>query len=268
MTGHEMWDELAVGHALDALEPEDEQTFLRHLRGCDLCARTLDQMRAVGAQLGHAAEPAEPPPALREAIMAGIRESERPPIDVPDAVTRLAGRPASGRRRRTEAGAGSTRGGPATWTWLRVAAAVVAVVALATWNVLLRADNSVKSTAIATRNEFLRELTHPDATRVLLRGNDGAAATVVLRDGHVAMSEQGLEPTTAADTYVLWWADSTSSMKAVGAMEVSGGDLNVFVGIPASIDPKALRAFAISRENGKKPPLSPSAPLLLGEVSA
>ena len=38
---HERFEELAVGHALAALEPEDEQTFLLHLRGCAACERAV-----------------------------------------------------------------------------------------------------------------------------------------------------------------------------------------------------------------------------------
>ena len=36
---HEVFDELAVGWALHALEPEDEAVFAQHLPGCERCAR-------------------------------------------------------------------------------------------------------------------------------------------------------------------------------------------------------------------------------------
>jgi hypothetical protein len=35
---HQRYDELAVGWALHALEPEDEAAFARHLSGCARCA--------------------------------------------------------------------------------------------------------------------------------------------------------------------------------------------------------------------------------------
>jgi len=38
---HALYDQLAVGHALSALEPEDEQAFLAHLPGCAACERAL-----------------------------------------------------------------------------------------------------------------------------------------------------------------------------------------------------------------------------------
>ena len=50
--GHEAWDELAAGHALNALEPDDEQRFLAHLAGCRTCTATVDDFALVAAQLG------------------------------------------------------------------------------------------------------------------------------------------------------------------------------------------------------------------------
>ena len=36
---HERFEELAAGHALGALEPEDEQAFLAHVPACARCER-------------------------------------------------------------------------------------------------------------------------------------------------------------------------------------------------------------------------------------
>src|SRR6059058_2204250 len=56
---HERWDELAAAYALDALEPDEELEFTTHLRGCELCARGLDEHEFVAAQLGSLATGAD-----------------------------------------------------------------------------------------------------------------------------------------------------------------------------------------------------------------
>ena len=55
MSEHEHWEELAAGHALDALEPEETESFTAHLAGCARCQAVLDDHSFVAAQLGHLA---------------------------------------------------------------------------------------------------------------------------------------------------------------------------------------------------------------------
>jgi len=52
---HELYAELAVGHALSSLEPADEQVFLAHLPGCARCERDLVAHRETAAHLAYAA---------------------------------------------------------------------------------------------------------------------------------------------------------------------------------------------------------------------
>lgn len=69
---HESYEELVVGYALSALEPEQEQEFLRHLAGCARCEQSLARHRQTLAHLAYAVEPATPPPALLESIRLRI----------------------------------------------------------------------------------------------------------------------------------------------------------------------------------------------------
>ena len=68
---HDRFDELVAGHALSALEPEDEQLLLGHLPSCAACERALDVHRETLASLAYAVEP---PPPLPGAVWDGIRE--------------------------------------------------------------------------------------------------------------------------------------------------------------------------------------------------
>ncbi|MHB8451095.1 MAG: hypothetical protein ACYDAQ_11690 [Mycobacteriales bacterium] len=70
MSSHEAFEELAAGHALHALEPEDEQALLAHLPGCSTCQAALAEMQAVAAQLAGAVPDEAPPPELLARIRA------------------------------------------------------------------------------------------------------------------------------------------------------------------------------------------------------
>lgn len=75
---HEAYEELVVGYALSALEPEEEQEFLRHLGGCARCEQSLARHRQTLAHLAYAVEPATPPPALLEGIRQRIAAEGAP----------------------------------------------------------------------------------------------------------------------------------------------------------------------------------------------
>ena len=136
-------DELAVGWALHALEPEDEAVFAVHLPGCARCAATVAEttelMGAMARDLP-AAEPSEdaplPPAGGRRDDGAGAaaRPPRRQPVHVGPG------------RRDPGAGAGHRplgTGDRPAWRRLLpaalVAAAVAAIVGLGLWNVFLAA---------------------------------------------------------------------------------------------------------------------------------
>ena len=61
MSTHEEWEELAAGHALGALEPDDEQRFEAHRATCAECRRVLAETEAVMADLSYATDQVAPP---------------------------------------------------------------------------------------------------------------------------------------------------------------------------------------------------------------
>src|SRR4051812_23044323 len=82
---HEVFDELAVGWALHALEPEDETVFARHLPDCPRCARTVVETEEVMAALATDLPPAEPSADLRARLRASVERTEqvRPVVPPP-----------------------------------------------------------------------------------------------------------------------------------------------------------------------------------------
>jgi anti-sigma-K factor RskA/putative zinc finger protein len=74
--------DLVPAVALDAAEPSDRDKVDRHVRVCAACARQLDELRSTAALLGQAVPQAEPPPQLRErvlAVAAQTADGPRPP---------------------------------------------------------------------------------------------------------------------------------------------------------------------------------------------
>src|ERR671938_924415 len=82
---HQRWDELAVGWALHALEPEDEAVFAAHLPGCDRCARTVAETLEVMVSLAREVPSADPPPELRRRLRDAVGRTEQLPAPLPSA---------------------------------------------------------------------------------------------------------------------------------------------------------------------------------------
>jgi len=67
--------------ALDALEPAEAAAYRAHLdAGCVVCAAEVESLRGVGSALALDAEPAVPPAAVRERLLAGVAA---PPAELP-----------------------------------------------------------------------------------------------------------------------------------------------------------------------------------------
>jgi anti-sigma factor RsiW len=73
---------LAGVYALDALEPGGERDrFSHHLNRCPSCASEVRGFREVATTLAFAAA-AEPPPGLRERVMAAVARTRQLPPEV------------------------------------------------------------------------------------------------------------------------------------------------------------------------------------------
>jgi anti-sigma-K factor RskA len=71
--------DLAAAYALDALTPEERRSFEEHLRGCEACRAEVAELAETASALAYGAEPAEPPPRLRESILEAAR-AEQPNV--------------------------------------------------------------------------------------------------------------------------------------------------------------------------------------------
>jgi len=103
---HNRWSEDLAAFVLGALEREEAAAVERHLEGCARCQEEMRWLAPALQTLPESVERLEPPPQLRESLMAEVREDAR--------AARAPARPARTR----------------SWGWLLKPAAGFAVVAL------------------------------------------------------------------------------------------------------------------------------------------
>jgi anti-sigma-K factor RskA len=156
---------LAAPYALDALDDEEHADFEQHLATCEHCREEVAGLREAAANLAYGAEGPEPPPELRQRILAQARDERRN-------VTSL-----SARRR--------------LFAPLAAAAAVAAAVALGV---------GLWAATRPAADPFASVLTRPGAKIVPL-GDRGAVA--VAPDGEAALA-LGVDPAPRGKTYEAW----------------------------------------------------------------
>ena len=273
---HEVFDELAVGWALHALEPEDETFFARHLPDCPRCARTVAETEEVMAVLATDLPPAEPSEDLRARLRASVEHTEqvrRPPLVAPSPAEATV--PSRGRRHVDDPDAPVP---PARFASLRergwvlaAAAAVAGVVGLGIWNVSLSTARDRAQETAAEQRAVVEELLQPGA-RVVARMDDGSGpvATVVVHDGEVQVVNQALAVNDdTEETYVLWGLrDGDPTPEAIGTFDVVRPRLDVDAVGSARTGSDAYDTYAVSLEPGRQPPAAPSEVLASGQVTS
>ena len=252
---HARYEELAAGHALHALEPEDEQVFVAHLSGCARCERDLAEHEATLAHLAYAPDAAEPPPALLDGIRAGVLASGRgasfpeqvvAPVSLEDVRRR---RDASRMRRAA--------------TWVGVAAAGALVVSLGVRNTSLRQERDEQAAWSDRLASAVGQLRDPSTETVPLEGEGGAVGAVALmRGSDMSLVVDGLPVNEAGTTYVLWGESRYGDRRAVGAFDVDEPGLDVLEGMQVQASVSDVTRFMVTREKGEAPPPLPTLPVL------
>ncbi|MEP7055252.1 MAG: anti-sigma factor [Actinomycetota bacterium] len=260
MSAHSPWDELAVGLALGALEPEDEQTFLGHLSTCSECAQTVADIEAVSGQLAYAVPADDPPPALLKSIMKVVVESDRAASPLSSALPNLARLRAPLRRRTASAPAFRNP------SWLLRAAAFVLVIALAGWNYQLRLDNRVKDRSLSNAAKAAALLAEPGTSLVKLEGKGAENATVLINRDKGYLVVDNFKRNDAEDTiYVLWTQNRAGQMVGVDSFKIAhDGPSYVPVRKPLT---DTSGTFAVSKESGRVIPKTPSPTIVIGTAA-
>ena len=188
---------LSGAYAVDALDPAERMLFEQHLATCPDCRAEVDSLREAAATLPETTL-AEPPPGLRERLLADIATVRPlPPVVEPTSLPAEEGPahapaiPLESRRRRFR---------PAM-------AAAAAVVALIGGGIAL--DQSLNDDGGAQQPQLTaadRVLQDPDAQHVHKEFPGGATATVVSSEaeGKAVLVTSRMPPAPDGKVYELW----------------------------------------------------------------
>jgi len=256
---HQPFDELAVGHALSALEPEEESRFLAHAGGCTRCDRAVVEHQVVLAHLAHSAESVEPPPSLLEGIRAGIQADRDPGPDWRPRPTAAPERAADLPERRRR------RAVPVRRSHLLAGAAAVAalLLGLGGWNASLQRDNADQSSRLDSITSAVRALENPATRTVRLTSPKGEVKAVAVMEGEqMSLVVDGLEPNPEGTAYVLWGQSSYGDLRAVGAFDVAEPELQVLDGLRLEPGVGDVTALMVTHEQGRTPPATTNQPVL------
>ena len=261
MTGpqdHDRFEELAVGHALSALEPAEEDAFLQHLASCATCEHDVQEHCETLTLLALSADPVEPPPSVLEGIRAGMAADARPLADAAPAPVRP--QPVASieqaRSRRADRPSRAVQ-------WVGAAAAAALVLSLGVWNVSLRSDRDASEQYGARLAAAVRDLAEPGSERVPLTSEDGdVVAVAVVQDAAVSLVVDGLEENSSGTTYVLWAQDASGEVQPVGAFDVEQEQVDVVEGLQVEGGVESVTAYLVSNEPGDDAPPTPAGPVL------
>ena len=193
--------DLATPYALNALESDERAGFETHMETCADCRIEVSEAQLVAARVG-AAEAADPGPALREAVLAGIGGIEQ---ELP------AGAPVKdlNSRRRTP--------------WLAAAAVGLAAAVVALAFVAVRLDDRVN------RMDAMRDvMAAPDAAIATLDGGLGFQFYYsTMMDQAVLVSDQ--VPGVDNDETYEFWLITAGGPEPAGLFRPSDGAITLLV---------------------------------------
>lgn len=237
---HQVYEELAAGHVLDALEPEDEELFLRHAAGCSRCEQDLRVHLETAAALAEGADPVELPPGSWERLRAAVvaESGERVFAGGGSEVVPLAP------RRR-----------PPRVLLAAAAAVAVLAVALGGATTVLR-DHGGTSTAQQLDAAAGRLGEGPGARVRLVDGGKQVTAVALPRADHVSLVVDGLPANPSGTSYVLWAIGRGGNPVPVGRFDVRGDGVQLVRGLAYPEGTQAA-AFAITQEKGAVAPPTP-----------
>jgi hypothetical protein len=264
---HAPFDELAVGWALHALEPDDEAVFLAHLAGCERCPVTVSETQDVMSAMATDLPQPEPSEGLLQRIRAAVEETEQLPAPTAAAVPPAA-RPVPvvpGPRRVTQLRSGWRRAMPVGL----VAAAVAAIVGLGLWNVVLTSDRQQLQATVAEQGAVMNGLLAPGRATIAPLQEDGkAVATVVARGDEVDVITHGLSVNDANSTTYVLWGMGGETAQPLGTFDVTSSQMAMKTVGSGLTGFDQYGTYGISLEPGRKAPSLPTEVVATGQVTS
>jgi Anti-sigma-K factor rskA len=192
---HQELRDLLAPVALGAADPSETTRVEAHAVECAVCAEELAGLRGTANALALAVPQHDPPPGLRDALMASVRaEAAARAADAQPPPARAAGPPPRARWWRR----------PVLRPWPALAAAAAVVAVLLAWNIALQVGSDGGEEQVTT----LAVAGTPDAP-----GVTGRVAHLT-DDGTAIVRLAGLPRLAAGDAYQLWVIDGGTPRSA------------------------------------------------------
>jgi anti-sigma-K factor RskA len=257
---HGQYDALAVGWALHALEPGEEHAFGIHLATCPQCQRAVAESEEALGRLAYEVPLIDPPPYLLDRIRqaTGASEPARPPSEAAPAISEAAPLvPPTPLVRRQRV---------PRWAVVGIAAALV-LIALLSWNIVLRGQAADAQRVAAQRREVISKLTEGSSRAALRDGGNHTIGYVLQRGTDVQIVADGMAPNDRTKTtYVLWAVQGSGAPPvAVGTFDIVRPGLDVRP-VNGQAPGFGFSGFAVSREAGRTVPDRPSQVIATGAV--
>jgi anti-sigma-K factor RskA len=248
-THHDDYEALAVGWAVNALEPDEQAIFEAHRDGCERCARAADEALEIAAKLAFGVPDIAPPARLRERVLAEAVPLS-PNRHAAANASRAEGLPAARPRPDGRAGPRPGRAGPGRLTramrrprrlvYALAAAVLVVGSAVATWDVLRAAPVHHRIAALSAGN--------------------GTIATVVAHQHDADVVTDMLPPNGGRGTaYYVWGvpAEDGGVPQVVGTFEVTTTGLHSYP-LRLTRPLEGYPVLAVSEERAGSSPAAPS----------
>jgi len=265
----------AVGWALNALEPDEEQTMRTHLPGCRFCRDMVRETELVMGELATSVEPVDPPTRLRDNILAQaartpqlgrektLATGRQPGLTISDAGSPSDDRPASREQ-------GHPHRRRLSGRLVAAAAAVVVVVfgvgGLAVYTAQVQQQRDAQIAQSQSLADFVAQLDRPGTSHAMLSTDAGrslAAVLVTASDRKVVTT--GLPPNDRNGTIYVLWGLGAGNPRPLGSFDVTAPGSGV-QGIGTPADGPAFSSYAISLEPGRDMPAAPTGVVAHGSV--
>jgi hypothetical protein len=267
---HEQALDLAAAYVLGALEPAEEAAVREHLSSCSLSHEEFAELGGVVPYLAEVPdlELIEPPPALRDRIMAAAAADlaertgtvsaaptvptapsaapgTRPAVPFPSAAERAERIDRTSRRATTRLG------------WAVRIAAVIAIVVLGGWNVLLQGQLSDARAFDRAVAAVIDAAGKPGSQTVVLSpqpGSHGSGIAAVAADGSVVMAMRDLPATAGTQVYEAWVIVGKAAPVPVGGFTVGPTGLATVTTKPVATPPGSTIALSLEPSPGSTAP--------------
>jgi hypothetical protein len=257
---HDAWLESAALYVIDAMTGDERRLFEAHLRGCEICRAEIASLAGVDEALASAVPQLDPPAALRERVLAGVR---------PKAESRAPASPAQWLPLAASLALSLGLGGYAYSLQQRIAVLedeLTGARAQAA-ETLARADATQRTLQVT--QSHLDVLTAPDATRVTLAGQAPAPGASGRADWSgargLALSLENLPPLPPGRTYQVWLLTAGMPVSAgLLTPDAVGRSTGVYPVPAGGVMPTGI---ALTEEPGGGLPQPTGQPILVGLLS-